>query len=296
TTAADLSSTFGPRLKASEGFRYDFHRGIDIPARIGTPVRAVAAGEVRIAGLHPTYEDALVQIRHTRGGATTCADSPNGCFYSNYMHLSHWTVAEGDRVEQGDVIGYTGTSKSEFEHLHFEIRDGGIYQQNAIHPLRMLPHDEAVDLSATVEANVAADEHGFAAEVNVLDPHGALDVTAVRVRLLDRDSHELRDERTFEMETWNREWTHRESDWPALDCPKHAEHPREMHYDPNVHTDNPSFGGLEIQPSKFNAESDSYGLAIRFEAMSTPTYDDSIALEVEVENTRGELVVHHVEP
>lgn len=36
-TQNDLSSPFGSRLKASEGFRYDFHRAIDIPTERGTP-------------------------------------------------------------------------------------------------------------------------------------------------------------------------------------------------------------------------------------------------------------------
>ena len=46
--SADLphSSAYGPRLKASEDFRYDYHQGIDIPTPLNTPLLAVADGTV----------------------------------------------------------------------------------------------------------------------------------------------------------------------------------------------------------------------------------------------------------
>jgi len=46
-------------------YRYDFHRGVDIPKPAGTPVRAIACGKVRIAGSHPAYSDGVVQVRYT---------------------------------------------------------------------------------------------------------------------------------------------------------------------------------------------------------------------------------------
>ena len=46
-----LSSPYGPRLQASMGFIYDFHRGIDIPTRSGTNIHAVQGGTIAAAGL-----------------------------------------------------------------------------------------------------------------------------------------------------------------------------------------------------------------------------------------------------
>ena len=41
--------------------RYDFHRGVDIPIPIGTPLYAIDDGVVRIAGSDPNYSDGVVQ-------------------------------------------------------------------------------------------------------------------------------------------------------------------------------------------------------------------------------------------
>jgi len=56
-TDLPLRSVFGPRPLVSENERYDFHRGLDIPTPIGTPVFAIADGVVRIAGDNPSYSD-----------------------------------------------------------------------------------------------------------------------------------------------------------------------------------------------------------------------------------------------
>lgn len=61
------SSPFGPRIKVSAGGRYDFHPGIDIPCPLNTPLHAIMAGTVTLAGIVPQYSDPVLQIRHTIG-------------------------------------------------------------------------------------------------------------------------------------------------------------------------------------------------------------------------------------
>ena len=145
---APLSHTFGPRQLVSEGYRYDFHRGLDLATPIGTPVFAIAPGIIKKAGGHYSeYEDPLVQIRHYRPGAKGCR-SGGGCYVSNYMHLSSWALSVGERVETGQLVGFSGASRSGFAHLHFEIRNAppedpySNWQRDTVHPLLVLPYGD----------------------------------------------------------------------------------------------------------------------------------------------------------
>ncbi len=146
-TDGPIASTYGPRPLVSENHRYDFHRGLDLTSPVGTPVFAITDGVVRIAGNHSSYSDPMVQIRHYRPNSNSC--SGQGCYHSNYMHLSAWTVSVNESVTKGQLIGYTGTSQSGYAHLHFEIRNspGGhdaysAWQRDSIHPLTALPHPD----------------------------------------------------------------------------------------------------------------------------------------------------------
>jgi septal ring factor EnvC (AmiA/AmiB activator) len=89
--------------------------GIGIAAATGTPVRAVASGVVSLAGPLGTY---LTSVLLDHGGG----------YYTFYGYLADATVAKGQRVAKGDVIGHVGgESSDEGPHLHFEIRgQGGI--------------------------------------------------------------------------------------------------------------------------------------------------------------------------
>lgn len=147
-TDAPIASTFGPRPLVSDNDRYDFHRGLDLAAPVGTPVFAISAGTVQIAGKNPSYSDPLVQLRHSRPNETNCQNK--GCYHSNYMHLSSWVVTKGDTVNKGQLIGYVGKSKSGYAHLHFEIRNApgahdpySTWQRDAIHPLSVLTHPQS---------------------------------------------------------------------------------------------------------------------------------------------------------
>jgi septal ring factor EnvC (AmiA/AmiB activator) len=87
--------------------------GIGIKAPEGAPVRAVAAGKVRVAEPFGTY------------GLTVIIEHPGGD-YSVYGSLEKVAVKKGDVVSKGDVIGYVGSTDPELgPHLHFEMRPEG---------------------------------------------------------------------------------------------------------------------------------------------------------------------------
>jgi len=87
--------------------------GIGIAAPVGTPVRAIAAGTVRLTQQLGTYGLCVV-IDH------------GGGYYSLYCQLSSSDVRLGQSVQRGQQIGRTGGENSdEGPHLHFEIRGNG---------------------------------------------------------------------------------------------------------------------------------------------------------------------------
>lgn len=111
-----LTSEFGQRNGRP-------HRGIDVAAPIGTPIRSVQDGVVTFAGVRGGYGN-TVEIDHGDGTATLSA------------HQSELLVAEGDRVRRGQVIGRVGTTGSSTgPHLHFEYT----LAQRELDPLAVLP-------------------------------------------------------------------------------------------------------------------------------------------------------------
>ncbi len=107
-TRSDLSDTWG--AQRSEGRS---HEGIDIMAPEGTPVLAAADG--RIAKFHDSE----------RGGVSIYQFDSSGRLVYYYAHLEERAegLREGERVRQGEVIGYVGaTGNASTPHLHFEIQ------------------------------------------------------------------------------------------------------------------------------------------------------------------------------
>jgi murein DD-endopeptidase MepM/ murein hydrolase activator NlpD len=89
------------------------HPGIDIGVGMGTPIHAAAAGVVLIASYDGGYGNLVVL---DNGGSISTA----------YAHQSAMAVTVGQRVSQGEVIGYVGsTGFSTGPHLHFEVRVNG---------------------------------------------------------------------------------------------------------------------------------------------------------------------------
>ncbi|MHA1559421.1 MAG: M23 family metallopeptidase [Alphaproteobacteria bacterium] len=114
-SGGDLRSGYGNRLHPVLGV-YRLHSGVDWAAPAGTPIVAAGDGEiVRLANNSGGYGRHTV-IRHANGYETA------------YSHQSRFAegLAEGDRVRQGQVIGYVGsTGLSTGNHLHYEVRING---------------------------------------------------------------------------------------------------------------------------------------------------------------------------
>ncbi len=119
---AKLSSTYGMRKHPISGFN-KMHKGIDFAAPQGTPVYAGGNGVIEMAGRNGGYGN-YIRIRH------------NNEYKTAYAHLSGFKkgISKGVRVNQGEVIGYVGsTGRSTGPHLHYEI----IYQNKQINPLTL---------------------------------------------------------------------------------------------------------------------------------------------------------------
>lgn len=98
-----LTSGYGPRWGR-------MHTGIDIGAPSGTPIRAAKAGEVIFTGWLGGYGNTVL-LDHGDGIATL------------YGHQSRIGCAEGQILNQGDILGFVGTTgHSTGNHLHFEVR------------------------------------------------------------------------------------------------------------------------------------------------------------------------------
>ncbi len=134
-----LTSKFGPRKHPIHKV-VRLHAGVDWAAPTGTPVYAVAPGQITLAGDGKGYGN-LVIIKHP-GGLET-----------RYAHLNKFapTAKKGALVAQGEVIGYVGTTgRSTGPHLHFETRQDG----KPIDPMPLLSGGQVVVASGAVDALV----------------------------------------------------------------------------------------------------------------------------------------------
>ena len=118
-----ISSGFSYARKHPVTRRVQPHTGVDYAAPKGTPVMSIGDGTV----LSAKYEGAggnTVRIRH------------NSVYTTAYLHLSGYGkgIRAGARVQQGQVIGYVGsTGRSTGPHLDFRVWKNG----SAINPLKM---------------------------------------------------------------------------------------------------------------------------------------------------------------
>ena len=107
-----VTSSFGWRMHPLLRF-VRLHKGMDIGARWGSPIYAVLDGVVQAAGRAGGYGN-FIKLRHAGG------------IGSGYGHMSSFAVRAGQRVRQGQVIGYVGsTGLSTGPHLHWEVWKNG---------------------------------------------------------------------------------------------------------------------------------------------------------------------------
>ena len=107
-----ITMFFGQNIHPIHG-QYYIHRGIDISTyRYGDPIIATADGQVVTAEYSYDYGNYII-IRHKHG------------YYTRYAHLQQFRATVGQRVQQGEIIGYIGnTGISTGPHLHYEVQVG----------------------------------------------------------------------------------------------------------------------------------------------------------------------------
>ncbi len=117
---ARITSPFGPRRHPIFGVR-SMHSGIDLAAPRGTPIKSSEGGLVIYSGWYGGYGKVAI-VDHSKGFSTL------------YAHMDRISVKVGDRLRQGDTIGYEGaTGYATGPHLHFELRSKGKPQNPVIY-------------------------------------------------------------------------------------------------------------------------------------------------------------------
>ena len=128
-----ISSNFNPRRRHPILNTIRAHKGTDYAAPTGTPIRATSDGRITRASRYGSFGN-LVSIKHSGG------------FETKYAHLSRFAsgISRGDRVRQGEVIGYVGaTGGATGPHLHYEFLVNGVHQ-NPRTILDKLPKAESI--------------------------------------------------------------------------------------------------------------------------------------------------------
>ncbi len=121
------------------------HHGVDYAAPSGTPVMSIGDGTVIAKGWDKKGGGNYVKIRH------------NSVYTTVYMHLRGFAkdLKKGDRVKQGDVIGYVGrTGMATGPHLDFRVYKNG----SAVDPLHLdAPDDDPIQIDDITTFNNMSD-------------------------------------------------------------------------------------------------------------------------------------------
>ena len=111
-----ISSKFSPERNHPVLGKKRPHKGVDYAAATGTPIKAAGSGRISFRGTKGGYGNTVV-IQHDEHHSTL------------YAHMSKYSSKkQGARVQQGDVIGYVGsTGLATGPHLHYEFRVDNVH-------------------------------------------------------------------------------------------------------------------------------------------------------------------------
>ena len=115
---ARISSHFDLKRKHPVLHRFRAHRGTDYAAATGTPIKATGDGKIIFQGWKGGYGNVVI-LQHGQGITTL------------YAHMSKFRrgLGTGKRVQQGQIIGYVGsTGLATGPHLHYEFRKHGVHK------------------------------------------------------------------------------------------------------------------------------------------------------------------------
>jgi len=114
-----MTESFGVQ-RTFNGRRQSVHQGMDYRAAVGDQVRAMNSGEV-VLTRELFFEGGFLIIDHGQGLQTL------------YMHLSDFKVKEGDRVNKGQIVAFSGASgRATGPHLHVGVRWQSVYLDPAV--------------------------------------------------------------------------------------------------------------------------------------------------------------------
>lgn len=140
-----ITSKFNPSRLHPVLHQIRAHRGVDYGSPHGSPIYATADGKVIFSGDKNAYGKTVV-LKHGKQFSTL------------YAHMSEISAKSkvGERVSQGDIIGYVGnTGRVTGTHLHYEFRVDGVQ----IDPLKVeLPEAQPIDSAYLPELKNVADE------------------------------------------------------------------------------------------------------------------------------------------
>lgn len=120
-----ISSNFNPSRRHPILNTIRAHKGVDYAAPTGTVIKAAGEGRVAFVGTKGGYGRAVI-LEHGAGISTL------------YGHMSRFGkgLRNGQRVKQGDTIGYVGSSGAATgPHLHYEYRLNGVHKNPRTVPL-----------------------------------------------------------------------------------------------------------------------------------------------------------------